>query len=306
VQGADAVVRRSQSEIGRSQSEVVRARSDYSSVHAAYERLAEASKQKPGLVAEQELDDARAKDQAAQAQIDVAKAALESTQQQLGVSRADQSRLESLSSYTSIVAPFSGVVTMRYADTGSLIQSGTASNTQSMPVVRVAQSDVLRLRMPVPETDVPYIRIGEPVQIRVNATGRTLSGTIIRFTRALDPGTRTMLAEVDVPNSDLSLNPGMFAETTLQLQQKSETLILPSQAVVHDGAQDYVLALDENNHVVRRNVSVGIQTANSSEILTGVRVGERVIASGQTNYQTGEVVTPRPAFIPTQSQEVSQ
>jgi RND family efflux transporter MFP subunit len=197
-------------------------------------------------------------------------------------------------------------VTMRYADTGSLIQSGTASNTQSMPVVRVAQSDVLRLRMPVPETDVPYIRIGEPVQIRVNATGRTLSGTIIRFTRALDPGTRTMLAEVDVPNSDLSLNPGMFAETTLQLQQKSETLILPSQAVVHDGAQDYVLALDENNHVVRRNVSVGIQTANSSEILTGVRVGERVIASGQTNYQTGEVVTPRPAFIPTQSQEVSQ
>lgn len=306
VQGAEAEVRHSQSEIGRAQSELARAQSDYSSVHAAYQRLADAAKQKPGLIAEQELDDARAKDQAAAAQIGVTRASVESMQQQLGVSRADQSRLQSMSGYTSIVAPFNGVVTMRYADTGSLIQAGTASNTQSMPVVRVAQSDVLRLRMPVPESDVAYIRIGEPVQVRVNATGRTFSGTIIRFTRALDPGTRTMLAEVDVPNADLSLSPGMYAETMLQLQQKSQTLILPSQAIVHNGNQNYVLALDESDHVVRHAVSLGVQTADSSEVLSGVQQGERVIASGQTNYLPGETVTPHPAFIPTQSEEVSE
>ena len=306
VQGAQAEVRHSQSEIGRAQSELARAQSDYSAVHAAYQRLAEASKQKPGLIAAQELDDARAKDQAAEAQIGVAKASLDSMQQQLGVSRADQSRLQTLSNYTSIIAPFTGVVTMRYADTGSLIQAGTSSNTQSMPVVRVAQSDVLRLRIPVPEADVPYIRTGEPVQVRVSATGHSFSGTIVRFTRALDPGTRTMLAEVDVQNKDLSLNPGMYAETVLQLSQKNDTLILPAQAVMHNGDQNSVLTLDASNHVQRRNVSLGIQTADRTEILSGLSAGERVIASGQANYQPGDPVTPHPAFIPTAAQEVSE
>jgi RND family efflux transporter MFP subunit len=225
--------------------------------------------------------------------------------QQLGVSRADQSRLQTLSNYTSIVAPFNGVVTMRYADTGALIQAGTASNTQSMPVVRVAESDLLRLRMPVPETDVAYIRTGEPVQVRVSATGRSFSGSIVRFTRALDPGTRTMLAEVDVPNKDLSLDPGMYAETVLQLQQKNDTLLLPAEAVMHNGDQSSVLALDASNHIQRRNVTLGIQTADRTEVLSGLSAGDRVIASGQANYQAGEAVTPHSAFIPTAAQEVS-
>lgn len=306
VQGAAAEVRHSQSEIGRAQSEVTRAQSDYSAVHSAYQRLTEAAKEKPGLIAEQELDDARARDEAAQAQIGAAKASLDSMQQQLGVSRADEQRLETLSGYTSIIAPFTGVVTMRYADTGALIQAGTASNTQSMPVVRVAQSDVLRLRMPVPEADVPYIRAGEPVQVRVNATGRTMSGTIVRFARALDPGTRTMLAEVDVPNPGLTLNPGMYAETTLQLQQKDDALILPTQAVMHSGDEDYVLALDGASRVVRRKVNLGVQTSDRTEVLNGVNAGERVIASGQTNYQPGDTVSPHPAFIPTHAEEVSE
>ena len=108
-------------------------------------------RQRPGLIAEQELDDARAKDQESEAQIGVAKASLDAMQQQLGVSHAESHRIQTLANYEQIVSPFNGVVTMRYADTGSLIQSGTSSNTQSMPVVRVAQSDLLRLRMPVPE-----------------------------------------------------------------------------------------------------------------------------------------------------------
>lgn len=306
LQGAQAEVRHSQSEIGRAQSEVTSAESNYSALHAAYTRLAEAAKQKPGLIAQQELDDARARDQAAQAQVGVANASLEATQQQLGVSRADQNRVQTLSNYTNIVSPFNGVVTMRYADTGSLIQSGTSSNTQSMPVVRVAQSDLLRLRMPVPEADVPYIVIGSPVEIRVSATGRSFTGKITRFTRALDPGTRTMLAEVDVPNPDLTLNPGMYAETTIQLQQKNDTLILPSQAVVDNDGQSSVLILDASDRVQKRVVTTGIQTADRTEILSGLQPGERIIASGQANYQAGERVTPHQAFIPTPAQEVSE
>ena len=304
--GSEAEVRHSQSEITRAQSEVTEAQSSYAAIHANYTRLAEAARQKPGLIAEQELDDARAKDEAAQAQIGVAQASLDAMKQQLGVSQADDQRLRTLNNYTSIVAPFTGVVTMRYADTGALIQAGTSSNTQSMPVVRVAQSDVLRLRMPVPEADVPYIKDGNPVEVKVSATGRKFAGKIVRFTRALDPGTRTMLVEVDVPNQDLSLNPGMYAETTLQLQKNDDALILPGQAVVHNGDQVYVLALDSSNHVLRQTVTTGIETPNQVQILSGVTAGERVIASAQTNYQAGESVTPHAAFIPTEAQEVSE
>jgi RND family efflux transporter MFP subunit len=306
LQGAQADVRYSQSEIARAQSEIVSAESTYSALHAAYTRLAEASKQRPGLIAEQELDDARAKDHQADAQIGVAKASLDAMQQQLGVSRATDQRYQTLSNYEQIVAPFTGVVTMRYADTGSLIQAGQESNTQTMPVVRVAQSDLLRLRMPVPESDVPFIRIGGTVQVKVSATGRVFTGKIIRFTRALDTDTRTMLTEVDVPNEDLVLSPGMYAETKIQLQQKENALILPTQAIVQNGDQSYVLVVDAANRVRKRNVTLGIQTANRTEILSGLNHGERVIAAGQTNYQEGEIVSPHAAFIPTDAQEDGQ
>ena len=306
VEGAQAEVRHSQSDITRAQSEVVSAESTYSAVHAEYTRLEEASKERPGLIAEQELDDARAKDQEAAAQVGVAKASLDAMQQQLGVSRATRSRLETMSGYEQIIAPFTGVVTKRYADTGSLIQAGQDNNTQTLPVVQVAESDLLRLRMPVPESDVPYIQVGGDVQVKVNATGHTFTGKIIRFSRALDTNTRTMLTEVDVPNRDLSLNPGMYAETTIQLQQKNDALILPAQAVVQSGDQSYVLVVDATNHVEKRNVTLGIQTSNRVEITSGLQAGDNVIAAGQTGYQPGEVVSPHAAFIPTAAQEVSE
>jgi RND family efflux transporter MFP subunit len=275
-------------------------------VHAEYTRLEAASKERPGLIAEQELDDARAKDQQAAAQVGVAKASLDAMQQQLGVSRATSSRFETMSKYEQIVAPFTGVVTKRYADTGTLIQAGQDNNTNTLPVVQVAQSDLLRLRMPVPESDVPYIQVGGDVQVKVNATGHTFTGKIIRFSRALDTNTRTMLTEVDVPNRDLSLSPGMYAETTIQLLQKNNALILPGQAVVQSGEQSYVLVVDATNHVEKRNVTLGIQTSNRVEITSGLQAGDNVIASGQTGYQPGEVVSPHAAFIPTAAQEVSE
>ena len=306
LQGAQAEVRHTQSEIERAQSEVTSAASTHAALHAAYTRLLEASKERPGLIAEQELDDARAKDQESDAQIGVAKASLDAMQQQLGVSRADSHRIQTLTNYEQIISPFNGVVTMRYADTGSLIQSGTSSNTQSMPVVRVAQSDLLRLRMPVPESDVPYIHSGGDVQVKVNATGNVFSGKIVRFARALDSDTRTMLTEVDVPNADLKLSPGMYAETIIQLEQRGDAVFVPAQAVVQSGDQAFVLVVDGSNRVEKRTVALGIQTANRIEITSGLRVGEKVIASGQAKYQPGETVTPHPAFIPTVAEEESE
>jgi RND family efflux transporter MFP subunit len=295
--GAQAQVRHSQSEIARAQSEVAGAESNHAALHAAYTRLEEAAKQRPGLIAEQELDDARAKDQDSEARINTAKSALEATKEQLGISRADNQRVQSLSDYSVVTAPFNGVITMRYADTGSLIQAGTASNTQAMPVVRVAQSDLLRLRMPVPETDVPYIQVGGQVQVKVQATGKTFLGKIIRFARALDPSTRTMLAEVDVPNPTLALSPGMYAETVVSLQQRDNVLTIPIQAVVQGDSQPYVLVLDATNHVQKKIVTLGIQGADKAEITSGLTDNELVIVSAQTNYQVGQVVRPKTSTV---------
>jgi RND family efflux transporter MFP subunit len=295
VAGAKAEVRHSESEINRAKSEIARAESSHAALHGAYTRLEQASRQRPGLVAQQELDDASAKDQDAEAQINVAKATLEASRQRLEVSEADTQRVQSMSDYSVVTAPFNGVVTKRYADTGSLIQAGTASNTQAMPVVRVAQCDLLRLRMAVPEADVPYIKEGRPAQIRVQATGRTFDGKITRFSRAMDASTRTMLAEVDVPNSDLSLSPGMFAEVILTLQQHNNVLTIPSGAVIQgdqQGNQPHVLVVSPAGKVETRNVALGIQASDRTEVRDGLSIGENVIVSGQSNYQVGQTVRP--------------
>jgi RND family efflux transporter MFP subunit len=298
VSASQAEIRHSQSEIARAQSGVALAQADYAALHAAYTRLSEASKKRPGLIAEQELDDARAKDQDAEAKIDVAKSALEASKEQLGVSQADNQRVQALQNYSVVTAPFSGVVTMRYADVGSLIQAGTASNTQSMPVVQVAQSDLLRLRMPIPEEDVPFIKTGGNVQIKLEATGEIISGKIIRFTRELTTSTRTMLAEVDVPNPDLTLSTGMTAETTIVLQDQKNVLTVPAGAVLKEGdGRSYVLIVDANNKVQKVPVVLGIQGPNRVEIKQGLAENQSVIVSGQENYETGQIVRPKLSTI---------
>jgi RND family efflux transporter MFP subunit len=306
VAGSQAEVKHSQSEIARAQSEVALAQADYAALHAAYTRLAEAAKRRPGLVAEQELDDSRAKDQDAEAKINVAKAALDATNEQLGVSKAENQRVQSLEDYSVVTAPFTGVITMRYADVGSLIQSGTTSNTQSMPVVKVAQSDLLRLRMPVPEEDVPFIKIGGDVQIKLQDTGKVIPGKIIRFTRELTESTRTMLAEVDVPNPDLTLSSGMTAETTIVLQEQKGVLTVPAGAVLKGDGQPYVLIVDAGNKVQKVPVTLGIQGADRVEITQGLAEHQSVIVSGQANYQPGQTVIPKLSTISIPKQEGDQ
>ncbi len=298
-----AGVQHAQSEVVREGNEVAHAQAAYTAIHLNFTRLAEAAKERPGLIAQQEIDDYQARDLEAAAKIDVAQASYEAAQQQLSSARSNADRVAALYAYTDIVSPYNGVVTFRYADTGALVQAGTDSNTQAMPVVKVAQSDLLRLRMPVPESDVPYIKIGGDVMVHVDATGKSFPGKIIRFTRALDPATRTMLTEVDVPNPKLTLTTGMYAETTFQLQTQHNAIFIPSQAVVTSGNSYYILVVDSTNHVEKRNVTIGIQTANETQVLTGLKPGETVIAAGQDDYREGDLIDPHPAFIPTTAQE---
>jgi RND family efflux transporter MFP subunit len=293
VAGAQAGVTQTQQNIARLQNEVAREKASYAAVHANYKRLKEASDQQPGLVAEQELDDALAKDQSAASQVDAAKSAVAAAQGQLGVSRAENLRVSSMENYATIVAPYSGVVTMRYADTGSLIPAGTAEGL-NQAVVRLAQSDALRLRMPVPERDVPFVHEGSVVTVHVQATGQQFPGTVVRFTRDVSNATRTMMTEVDVKNPDLTLTPGMYADVTFNLQQKDNALIIPASAVIQ-GDQPSVMLVNSSNRVEKRPVVLGISSANAQEVISGLQPGDRVIIGGLSALQPGQQVTPQTA-----------
>ncbi len=293
VAGAEAGIAQTQQNILRLQNEVAREQANYAAVHANYVRLKQASDQQPGLVAAQELDDAFARDKTAAAQVDAAKSAVAAAQGQLGVARAENLRVSSMEQYATITAPYSGVITMRYADTGSLIPAGTAEGL-SQAVVRLAQSDVLRLRMPIPERDVPDVHIGSVVMVLVQATGQQFPATIVRFTRDVSNSTRTMLTEVDVKNPTLALTPGMYATVTFNLEEKDNALLVPASAVIQ-GDQPSVMLVDDNNRVEKRQVALGIAGSNSQEVTSGLQPGERVIIGGLSALQPGEEVRPQPA-----------
>lgn len=292
VQGADASVRQTQEQITRAQSEVQRAQADYDAVHSGAQRLKQASDARPGLIAQQELDDALAKDRAGAAQVEAAKSALLATQEQLDVSKADRQHYSSIADYSRITAPFAGIVTWRYADTGSLIQAGT-SNAGSAPVVKVAQVDMLRLRLPVPESLAGFIKLGDTATIRVSAIGKTFSGAITRNTGSLDPSTRSMQVEIDVPNKDGQLTPGMYADVTLNIQRSGDALVVPVQAVDRSGTEPFAMVVNNSNRVEKRSVQVGVSTANRIEILSGVKEGEAVIVANLASFLPGEVVAPK-------------
>jgi RND family efflux transporter MFP subunit len=276
----------------RAQHEIKRAEAIHSALHADYERLLEASKAQPGLIAQQELDDAQSKDLSSESQVDAAKAGAASAQQHTEVAHSDKDRVQALQNYTNVVAPLDGVVVWRYADTGALIQSGTNSNEQDIPIVRLSQSGLLRLRMPIPENDVQYVQVGDPMQVRVDAIGRSFTGKIARFTRDVNFETRTMETEIDVENQDLSISPGMYANTEMQLARASNVTTIPVEALVLKGNKQSVYTLDASNRIHIRNVEVGLQGSKLAEIKSGLVAGDRVVVGGQENYTEGELVSP--------------
>jgi len=289
VEGAQASVQRSQEEIQRSQSAVERAEADASALHAEWQRLKQASDARPGLIAQQELDDAQAKDLSAKAQVDAARSELAAMKQAHSVAQAEHRHYASLADYSHITAPFNGIVTWRYADTGALLQAGT-SNAASMPVVKLAEVDVLRLRLPVPEALAGYVRIGDSVQIHVQATGEVLTGKVVRTTGELDLSTRTLQVEIDLANADGKLTPGMYADVTLNLQRSANGLTVPVEAVDRSESQPFALVVNAQGRIEKRLLNLGMETPRLMEVVDGLKEGERVVIANLSSFHVGEAV----------------
>jgi RND family efflux transporter MFP subunit len=289
---ASALEKRSELDVAKSRAEVLRAQSAFDLRKVSYERLMAASKARPKLIAQQELDNAAALYREAEAQLATARATVASVEQQVQVNAASSARVRTMMSYLQIVAPFSGVVTRRYADTGAMIQAGTASQTQAMPVVRIAQIDRLRLVLPVPESIVSRVHIGSPVEVRVDSLQRVFQGRVSRFTGQLNSSTRTMNAEVDVDNRTGVILPGMYGYASLTLDRRSSTLSVPVQAIAH-GSRTSVLVIDQTGRTEEREVRMGLETPNAVEILSGLREGELVMIGNRSGIKTGTRVEPR-------------
>ncbi|MFY9745313.1 MAG: efflux RND transporter periplasmic adaptor subunit [Acidobacteriaceae bacterium] len=292
LRGTVSEVAQSSDEIVRAQHEVKRAESTHSALHADYQRLLDTSQAQPGLVAQQELDDAQAKDLSSAADVDAAKAALAAAQKGMEVSKADNERVSAMEDYTNVVAPLDGVIVWRYADTGALIQAGITSNNQDLPIVKLAQSGTMRLRLPVPEAWVRYVHLGDTVNVRVDALGRSFTGKVVRFTRELNFETRTMETEVDVPNENLAIDSGMYANAMLRLNHADNVATAPVGALILRGNQREAYVLDSDNRVHIRPVQVGIEGSQLAAIVSGLRPGDRVILAAQAKYIEGEAVTP--------------
>jgi RND family efflux transporter MFP subunit len=146
--------------------------------------------------------------------------------------------------------------------------------------------------IPVPESYVKYIKIGDPIDVKVPALDETVTGKVARFSADVNSSTRTMHTEVNVPNPKGNLLPGLYAEAILTFNQTGSAVTVPIQAIDREGDQASVMVLQGDNTVQRRPVTLGIQTANYAEIASGLSPGERIIVSDRGNLKTGERVAP--------------
>ncbi len=302
----DAAVKNAQAQIPHAQEELNRVRAQQNVLQLQFDRLNSVAQSKPGLVAQQEVDDSQGKALASAAQVEAAKSNLQSAESVMAAAEAKREHDQALFDYSKITAPFAGVVTQRFANLGTLMQSGTNSSTQATPLVRLSQDDLFRLVIPVPESYVKYIRIGDPVTVNVPSLNRTFPGKVTRFSVDVQSDTRTMHTEVDVANKGGALLPGLYAEATITLEQEANVLAVPLQAV-NQGERNSVYVVTPANKIEVRPVTLAIQTATDAEVISGLKEGELIVVSDRSGLKAGQDVQPKViALVQYQGQEESK
>lgn len=283
-------INKAKASISAAEQEIARAQADYDNLNLIYQRLADVAKAHPNMVAQQDLDTAKSKEVAAEGALGAAKQHRDEAEAELG-------RLNTLAGYERITAPFDGIITKRFADVGSLIQAGTSSNTQALPLVQLAQDSLLRLRFPVPEAQTPLIEDGKKVDVTVPALNKTFVGTVTRYAWQINRSTRTMTTEVDIENPQGTIKAGMYAYVKLPLQVANQALAVPLQALTI-GDNPTVFALTEDGTLQERKVTVGIRTPDNAQILGGLEEGDVVVVGNRAGLVAGQKVEAKFVELP--------
>jgi membrane fusion protein (multidrug efflux system) len=234
-----------------------------------YKRVSEAQKKAPDLVTPLSVDTAKSK-------FEVAKANLE--------------RAETLLGFTKIIAPFSGLITRRMVDPGAFIPAATGGNPQNAALLTVSDFNTVRVQVAVPELESPMVEKGEPATVTVDGLpGRVFEGKITRFAYSLDDATKTMLAEIELPNPKLELRPGMYANVKIGIQRKENALLIPIEALVTEKANAFVFLVLESK-AKKVPVKIGFNDGAKVEISSGIKQEDSVILLGKSAFNDGQPV----------------
>jgi RND family efflux transporter MFP subunit len=290
---AHAAVLRARERIRLVRSNIRRAEAIAHQAELTYKRMYSVNQTTPNLVAQQEIDLAQSQADATAAELSSRQAAALVAEQELAEAQAEELKARTLAGYATIRAPFTGIVTKRYADTGAMVPQGIQSSQQAMPVVRITQVDPLRLSFPVPESMVSLVHADAPVTVRVPSLNRTFDGKIWRFTGKTTDITRTMETQLLIPNPRFELKPGMLASVEFVLARRDQVLAIPVEAVDEDGKEPTVLVVGPDGKVEDRKLKLGIKSPDRYEVISGLAENEKVIVAGRSRFIPGQSVQTR-------------
>ncbi|HWE35941.1 MAG TPA: efflux RND transporter periplasmic adaptor subunit [Isosphaeraceae bacterium] len=314
VAGADvatarAKVAEAQAGIKRASSDLARWRSEYNRVEQLFRERAQTgslldetrNKLSAAEAAEEEelaqVETARAALAQARAALDKARSDLAAAKSGIAVARADARRVEALLGYTKIVAPYDGVVTRRNVDTGHLTMPGA----QGEPLFVVARSDLVTVVVAVPEMDAPAVDPGDRARVRLQALpGKVVEGRVTRTAYALDTKSRTLRAEIDLPNPEGKLHPGLYAYATITVEESPYALTLPATAVGRDGDKTFCVAV-RDGHAARLPIELGLGDGARFEVRSGLKGDEVVAKANVAALADGQAVEPLPSAKPAAS-----
>ncbi len=221
-------------------------------------------------------------------EFDEKKSAADARAADLKVAQANVKRLEELQGFEKIVAPFAGIVTARNIDNGNLVAAGSG---QTAPLFRLAQTDTLRIYVTVPQTQARSIVAGQNATVSLREIpDKTFSAKVVRTAGAIDPASRTLLTELQVPNDSGELFPGMYAEVKFALTQDRQTLLVPGNAVMIRSDGPKILVVDAKNVIHARAIKLGRDLGDKVEILSGVDAAEPVVANPTDALRDGAEV----------------
>jgi RND family efflux transporter MFP subunit len=238
----------------------------------------------------QMVDQTRADAAVAKANVGVAKANRTLAAHQIDLAAATVEKTKALLAYSQIVAPFDGVVARRLVNRGDLVQAPTG--TLMTPLFTVQRIDTIRVFCDVPENDVPLVHIGDPAIVKPSGLeGKPFIGKVTRYSLRLDPETRNMRTEIDLPNPEERLYPGMYAQVSLEMNRRPDVLTVPAAAVGSDGDGSFVNTIADNR-ITRLAVRTGLTDNGRIEVTAGLSEGTPVVAIVKGAPPPGTAVQP--------------
>ena len=238
-----------------------------------------------GSVSVQENDQYQAQYHSKIAAVQALEQAVVAQHNGVSAAEANLARLESMKSYRVVTAPFDGVITLRNVDVGALVNIGTTL------LFRIAQTTTLRTYVSVPQTNADFVHRGDTASLTVsNLPGRVFRGTIARTANALDPASRTLLVEIHVPNGSGVLLPGMYAQVELNSSRTESPLLIPSDALIVRGDGTQVALVRQDHRIHLQKIEVGRDYGDRLEVMSGLHLGDSVIANpGDVAHEGTEV-----------------